>query len=312
VVIQKPSEIKEKEGKINIFSLDKTISSIPKKNIQPIINFNNFIKTSETSEDPLGSLNDKPIIYIDDIYLSLKEEEKVICKTINEDYLQIQTDVNEQMRGILIDWIIEVNLKFKLREETLFLTVNLIDRFLSKNIINRSKLQLLGVASMFIACKFEEIYTPHIKDFVYITDNAYSIKDILDMEVQILNTIKYNVLAPTPLQFFELIAKFFNFNHKEFLFGRYLIESFLIDYKSIKYLPSLIACTAAYITMKFFKHKNYQAIYHGIFSPNIVLLKDCAKKICYLVDNLQNSNLNSVKKKFSRKEYLQVACMNFS
>ena len=64
--------------------------------------------------------------------------------------------------------------------------------------------------------------------------------------------------------------------------------------------------------MKFFKHKNYQAIYHGIFSPNIVLLKECAKKICYIVDSLQNSNLNSVKKKFGRREYMQVSSLNFS
>ncbi len=284
--------------------------SKPKNNSQYIINLNT--KPTESADDRPCSLNDKPIIYIEDIYLSLKEEEKGIAKIINTDYLQIHTDVNEQMRGILIDWLVEVNLKFKLREETLFLTVNLVDRFLSKNTINRSKLQLLGVASMFIACKFEEIYTPHIKDFVYITDNAYTIKEILDMEIQILNCIKYDVLAPTPLQFFELIAKFFNFNQKEFFFGRYLIESFLIDYKSVKYLPSLIACTAAYIVMKFFKHKNYQAIYNCIFSPNIVLLKECAKKICFLVDNLQNSNLNSVKKKFSRKEYLQVSCVNFA
>ena len=47
-------------------------------------------------------------------------------------YMQRQDDINEKMRAILIDWIIEVHLKFKLLPETLFLTVNLIDRYLER------------------------------------------------------------------------------------------------------------------------------------------------------------------------------------
>lgn len=86
------------------------------------------------------------------------------------------------MRAILIDWLIEVHLKFKLLPETLFLTVNLIDRFLEKAIIQRTKLQLVGVTSMLIASKYEEIYAPEVRDFVYITDKAYSKEEILKME----------------------------------------------------------------------------------------------------------------------------------
>jgi len=51
-----------------------------------------------------------------------------------------QQDVNEKMRSILIDWLIEVHYKFKLLPETLFLTVNLIDRFLEKQVVPRTKL----------------------------------------------------------------------------------------------------------------------------------------------------------------------------
>lgn len=83
------------------------------------------------------------------------------------------------MRAILIDWLVEVHLKFKLVPETLYLTVNLIDRYLEKEQVNRQKLQLVGVTSMMIASKYEEIYPPIIKDFVYITDNAYTKEEIL-------------------------------------------------------------------------------------------------------------------------------------
>jgi len=86
----------------------------------------------------------------------------------------VQTDINEKMRAILIDWLIDVQVKYKLAPETLFLTINYIDRYLSKESVHRTKLQLVGVASMLLACKFEEIWTPEVKDFVYITDFAYT------------------------------------------------------------------------------------------------------------------------------------------
>ena len=93
-----------------------------------------------------------------------------------------QTDINEKMRAILVDWLIEVHYKFKLLPETLFLTVNLIDRYLERNDVVRTKLQLVGVGAMLIASKYEEIYAPEVRDFVYITDKAYTKEEILIME----------------------------------------------------------------------------------------------------------------------------------
>ena len=93
--------------------------------------------------------------------------------------LNVQTDINEKMRAILVDWLIEVHYKFKLLPETLFLTINLIDRYLERVQVHRTKLQLVGVTSMLIASKYEEIYAPEVKDFVYITDRAYSKEEIL-------------------------------------------------------------------------------------------------------------------------------------
>jgi cyclin B len=93
------------------------------------------------------------------------------------------------MRSILVDWLVEVHLKFKLVQESLYLTINLIDRYLERKQAHRSKLQLVGVTAMLIACKYEEIYPPIVKDFVYITDNAYTKDEILDMERDMLETL---------------------------------------------------------------------------------------------------------------------------
>lgn len=118
-------------------------------------------------------------------------------------YMNRQNDVNEKMRGILVDWIIEVHLKFKLLPETLFLTVGLIDRYLEKTQIMRTKLQLVAVSAMLIASKYEEIYAPEVRDFVFITDNAYTREEILTMEMSILTTLQFNITSPSAFRFLE-------------------------------------------------------------------------------------------------------------
>jgi len=243
--------------------------------------------------------------------LCLSSEEKEIPLFFG--YMKNHTDINEQMRAILVDWIIEVHSKFNLKEETLFLCIFIIDKYLKSEIIPRSKLQLLGVSSIMIACKQEEIYSPSIRDFVFITDNAYTKQEIFEMEYQILKTLEFNTVMASSLRFYELIAFDFNFESKHFNFGLYLLELYLIDYRMTKYLPSVIACTAAYIVMKFFKIPNYTKIYSS-WNRNTnssSLIKDCAREICFLVDNINGSSLKATKKKFSQEKYDSVSSINF-
>jgi len=141
--------------------------------------------------------------YANDIFSHLKLTElKFIPKP---GYMKNQTDINEKMRAILIDWLVEVHLKFKLFSETLYLTVNLIDRYLEKENVLRQHLQLVGVTSMLIASKYEEIYAPEVRDFVYITDQAYTKEEILAMEYKILTTLEFNVTTPSSFRFLERI-----------------------------------------------------------------------------------------------------------
>jgi hypothetical protein len=68
------------------------------------------------------------------------------------------------MRAVLIDWLVDVHIQFSMLQETLYLTVAILDRFLQKSAkdIPRKSLQLVGVAAMFIASKYEEMYAPEI------------------------------------------------------------------------------------------------------------------------------------------------------
>jgi G2/mitotic-specific cyclin-B, other len=259
---------------------------------------------------------------IEDIYTNLLYEENSLNlkNSLLIDYMPHQSDINEQMRAILLDWMVEVHLKFHLKDETLFLAVHLIDRYLCLQAIQRSRLQLLGVACLMIACKQEEILTPHVKDFVYITDKAYSKEEVLDMEKEVLKVLEFNLLFPSSNRFYQLLAQFFKFNKKQFMFGRYLLETCLIGYRMTKYLPSMLAASCAYIVMKFFNFSNYQIVYAPFIlgessnphSFKVSQLKDCAREIIYLLENLGSSTLTAVKRKFSEREFCQVAAINLN
>lgn len=89
-----------------------------------------------------------------------------MCMIQNEtrphDYIDSQPDINESMRGILVDWLIDVHRKFELSLETLYLTVNIIDRFLAIKTVPRRELQLVGISAMLMASKYEEIWPPQV------------------------------------------------------------------------------------------------------------------------------------------------------
>ena len=103
------------------------------------------------------------------------------------DFMSRQPNVNGRMRSILVDWLIEVHLEFKFREEVLSLSITILDHYLGRNIIERRELQLLGIVAMWIACKQEEVLCPLRSDFVHICDNAYSGDEMNRMELQVCN-----------------------------------------------------------------------------------------------------------------------------
>ena len=172
--------------------------------------------------------------YLSEIYQNLLMEEREQPSFFG--YMKRQPEINEKMRAMLIDWLIDVHFKFKLKPETLYLTVWLIDRYLSEKTIKYTKLQLLGVTAMLISCKYEEIYSPEVFDFVYITENTYEKSDIIRLEKEILSMISFKMTVPTANAFYEIISESLAFDKKEYYLGRYLMEILLLDYRSLNLL----------------------------------------------------------------------------
>uniref|UniRef100_A0A804NC22 Cyclin-like domain-containing protein n=1 Tax=Zea mays TaxID=4577 RepID=A0A804NC22_MAIZE len=155
--------------------------------------------------DKLDVNNELAVVeYIEDIYTFYKiaQHERRPC-----DYIDAQLEINSKMRAILADWIIEVHHKFELMPETLYLTMYIIDQYLSLQPVLRKELQLVGVSSMLIACKYEEIWAPEVNDFILISDSAYSREQILSMEKGILNRLEWNLTVPTVYMFLVRFLK---------------------------------------------------------------------------------------------------------
>ncbi|VFR02527.1 unnamed protein product [Cuscuta campestris] len=182
--------------------------------------------------------------YIEDLYAYYRKMEN--CSCVSPDYMSKQFDINEKMRAILIDWLIEVHHKFELREETLFLTINIIDRFLEKQSVVRKRLQLVGLVAMLLACKYEEVSVPVVDDFVFISAKAYTKKEVLDMESCMLNTLQFNMSLPTPYVFLRRFLKATQSDKKLELLALFLIELCLVEYEMTKYSPSSLAAAAVY------------------------------------------------------------------
>ncbi|OXB56580.1 hypothetical protein ASZ78_013754 [Callipepla squamata] len=203
------------------------------------------ISITSEPEERRANVNNVPD-YVSDIHTYLREME-VKCKP-KIGYMKKQPDITNNMRAILVDWLVEVGEEYKLQNETLHLAVNYIDRFLSSMSVLRGKLQLVGTAAMLLASKFEEIYPPEVAEFVYITDDTYNKKQVLRMEHLILKVLSFDLAAPTINQFLTQYFLHEQTNSKVESLSMYLGELTLIDADPyLKYLPSVIAAAAFHL-----------------------------------------------------------------
>ncbi|KAL5120297.1 G2/mitotic-specific cyclin [Pleosporales sp. CAS-2024a] len=183
--------------------------------------------------------------YVVEIFEYLKELE--IATMANPDYMDNQAELEWKMRGILVDWLLEVHTRFRLLPETLFLAVNIIDRFLSAKVVQLDRLQLVGVTAMFIASKYEEVLSPHVQNFRHVADDGFTEDEILSAERFILAALNYDLSYPNPMNFLRRISKADNYDIQTRTLGKYLLEIGCLDHRFLAHPPSQIAAASMYL-----------------------------------------------------------------
>ncbi|XP_062410995.1 G2/mitotic-specific cyclin-B1-like isoform X2 [Sardina pilchardus] len=247
--------------------------------------------------------------YIKDIYKYLQQLES--DQAVRPRYLEGQ-EVTENMRAILIDWLIRVQVNFKLLLETMYLTVAIIDRFLQDHPVPKKQLQLVGITAMFIASKYEEMYPPEITDFVFVADSTYTAVQIRWMEMTILRVLDFSVGRPQPLQFLRRAAKIGDVTFKHHTLAKYLTELSMLDYDMVHFPPSQVASAAFALTLKLYRCGEWTPTlqhYMGYTEESLIpVMRHIAKNVVKVNEGL-TKNL-AVKTRYSSQKQWRTALIS--
>ena len=280
----------------------------------------NTIKTqlSESSSEQIGEDDEKESLllncleYKDEILTYMRQMELENRPKTN--YMKKQQDITNSMRSILVDWLVEVSEEYKLNTETLYLAVNYTDRFLSQMSVLRGKLQLVGTASMYIASKYEEILPPDVGEYVYITDDTYTKKQVLRMEHLVLKVLDFRMTTPTANWFLNHYLRFLrasrlNTSHVAENLARYLAELTLIDAEIFMgFLPSQIAASAIYLALYINGKMWTKQISEQLgYSFEVIELRKCIGTMLKSMQQAAQHPQQAIQEKYKQKKFDEVA-----
>nr|XP_011468840.1 PREDICTED: putative cyclin-B3-1 isoform X3 [Fragaria vesca subsp. vesca] len=246
--------------------------------------------------------------YVDEIYQYYWTYEAQNPPQAN--FLLIQADITPHMRGILVNWLIEVHFKFDLMQETLYLMVTLLDQYLSQVPIKKNEMQLVGLTALLLASKYEDFWHPRVKELISISAESYTRDQILGMERSILKKLKFRLNTPTPYVFMLRFLKAAQSDTKLEHLAFYLIELCLVEYEPIMVKPSLLCAAAIYVarctlhitpawTPLLCKHARYE----------LSQIRDCAEMILRFQKAAGIGKLKVTYEKYMRSNLSRVASL---
>lgn len=221
-------------------------------------------------------------------------------------YMDKQKGLDWNTRGVLIDYLVEVHMKFRLSQESLLLAVNIFDRFMSKVSVPLDKIQLYGIVSMFIAAKYEEIFSPSVQHYVVVVDETYNEDEILEAERKMLKVLNFEISYPNPMNFLRRISKAENYDIQTRTIGKYLLEISLLDHRLLKYKPSEISAAAIYLARIMLKRPGWNGNlihYSGGYDESQIY-----PIVAIIVDYLAGRVVHETFfKKYASKRYLKAS-----
>ncbi|KAI1903417.1 hypothetical protein AGOR_G00026960 [Albula goreensis] len=262
---------------------------------------------SQPEDDPLSAHDVFTVAeYAEDIHQHLRECE-VKCRP-KPGYIRKQPDITNCMRVVLVDWLVEVAEEYKLCTETIYLAVNYMDRFLSCMSVLRGKLQLVGTAAILLAAKYEEIYPPEVDEFVYITDDTYTKKQLLRMEHLLLKVLSFDMTVPTIHQFLRQFIATEPICMKTENLALYISELSLLEVDPfLLHVPSMVAaaayCLANYTLNKDLWPESLYAFTGYTLSEIVPCLKDLHKLYLSAASRPQQA----IREKYKASKFCSVA-----
>lgn len=271
-------------------NIEKTLDEAVIQYFSPTPDFND-----EDTYDPVMAVE-----YNIDIFTYIRELE--VRYSPKSNYIDLQPQLKWHHRTELLDWLIQVHERFQLLPETLYLAVNIMDRFLSRKIATLNRFQLVGITALFIACKYEEIHCPTLNDIIYILDNEYTREDILQAESFMLNTLNFEISWPGPMSFLRRISKADSYEYSIRTLSKYFLETTLLDPRLISSPPSWLAAGAYFLSRIILKDDQWSlkhCYYSGYTREQLLPL------VLVICDNCKEGKIkhHTIWKKYSDIKY---------
>jgi cyclin A len=279
-------------------------------------------ESSRPSTHALSHRSSFPETYLDTI-LSLFLNNRFSTGQLKKDaFNAAQTQINEKMRAVLINWLLSVQSKTKMKPQTFFIAVQLLDGYCTRKSIDRKDFQKLGITCLFVAAKFEEIFPPKLSEIVKLCDGLYSAQEIVLMEADILNTADFLISSDTVFALMEIIAFKAQVPPQIVKICTALLFSSLFDLRTIEFGPDRLSRSCLFLATKIFQqHSASNAAAEGLRDYDMDLESagrgereesllgaimagefdfKCVKFVTYLVKNLEKAGMFAIRKLFPR------------
>ncbi|XP_071713512.1 cyclin-A1-4-like [Rutidosis leptorrhynchoides] len=252
-----------------------------------------------------------------DDYLSLRAIEVQFSflskKRIRVDYMdKVQDYAKPYMHECIVDWLVLVGGSLKLSKDTLYLAIYYMDLYLSGTVLGRNKFQLLGATCLMIASKYEDTWPAKVEVLCDKTKGRYSVDELLQMEVSVMNILEFELWAPTVGCFLErlvIVAQHINEEASFVSLASYISELSLMDYGMLCYAPSVVAASAIFLArfMLSPSQKPWNSTFtrFSLYQPSD--LYECVKALHTLVTQPPNPNLSAIRNIYSKPEHFRVA-----
>ncbi|KFO22637.1 G2/mitotic-specific cyclin-B3 isoform X2 [Fukomys damarensis] len=254
--------------------------------------------TGKDHDDPFLSS-----VYAPEIFRYLKDREK---NFILKNYMKRQTEITSDMRAILVDWLVEIQMSFNMRHETLYLAMKLVDHYLMKELCRKHKLQLLGSTAFLIAAKFEELLPPCVDDLLYVCDNIYKRHEMIAMELSILKTLNFDINIPVAYNYLRRYALCLNVNMKILTLSRFICELTLQKYDFVHERASKLAAASFLLALYMSNLKNYAPLLEFCSGYMTFELHPLLRKLNVMLTCHYCDKLKTVYNKYSQITFFEV------
>jgi len=228
-------------------------------------------------------------------------------------YMINQTDINENIRETLVDWMTSTSERLNLRRETLFMAVNLLDRYLDTEKLTKSKLQLAGVTALVLSAKYEEIYPPETKEFIVLSKRPMMKEEVFRMESQILRRLNFELSGTSVLPFLGRFLKLIEASEYINNLALYYSELQLMNYSMLKYLPATIAAACSYLA--YIAVKGKPPIWDSYIQAQSQCQEEdvrrCGREMLEGFKEAIKNELFAAKRRFSQRNFMEVGRLEF-